>query len=90
LRGPKRQAAQQLVRYVPGRRAMILYKEFAAAGRQVGRGPTESMCKALTQRLKGLGRRWDGDNAEAVMALEALDQSGERDGYWATCLSPTG
>ncbi len=24
----------------------------------------------------GVGMRWDGDNAEAVMALDALDQSG--------------
>jgi hypothetical protein len=26
--------------------------------------------------------RWDGDNAESVMALEALEQSGAWQGYW--------
>ena len=26
--------------------------------------------------------RWDGDNAEAVMALEAMRQSNQCDAYW--------
>jgi hypothetical protein len=82
----KREAAQQLLGYVEEREAMILYPEFLAAGRQIGSGPTESMCKATTQRIKGSGMRWDGDNAEAVMALEALDQSGEWKRYWDTYL----
>jgi hypothetical protein len=84
----KRQAAAQLLGYVTERRAMILYPEFVVAGRQIGSGPTESMCKATTQRLKGSGMRWDADNAEAVMALEALDQSGEWEQYWASYLKP--
>ncbi len=66
---------------------MIPYPELASAGRPAGGGPTGSRCKAATRRLKGLGRRWDGDNAEAVLASEALDQSGEGDGYWATFLA---
>jgi hypothetical protein len=53
---------------------MIRYKEFTEQGRQIGSGPTESMCKAVTLRVKGGGKKWDGDNAEAVMTLEALDQ----------------
>ena len=61
---------------------MIQYPKFLAAGRQIGSGPTESMCKATTQRIKGVGMRWDGDNAEAIMALEALEQSGEWKAYW--------
>jgi hypothetical protein len=61
---------------------MVAYPEYLAAGRQIGSGPTESMCKATTRRLNGVGMRWDGDNAEAVMALEALDQSGEWQAYW--------
>ena len=61
---------------------MVAYPEYLAAGRQIGSGPTESMCKATTLRLKGVGMRWDGGNAEAVMALEALDQSGEWQVYW--------
>ncbi len=46
------------------------------------------MCRATTERLKGMGMRWDRDNTEAVMALEALDQSGEWKQYWSLCLQP--
>jgi hypothetical protein len=82
LRGAKkRQAAAALLGYVTERRDRVAYPEDLAAGRQIGSGPTESMCKATTRRLKGVGMRGDGDNAEAVMALEALDQSGEWQAY---------
>ena len=90
LRGPKqRQAAEALIGYVTDRRAMIKYPEFQAVGRQIGRGPTESMCKATTLRIKGVGMRWDGDNAEALMALEALEQSGAWESYWDRRLART-
>jgi len=75
-------AAEQLLNYVTDRREMIQYPKFQELGRQIGSGPTESMCKATTQRIKGGGRRWDGDNAESVMALEALEQSGAWQDYW--------
>jgi hypothetical protein len=84
-RGKK--AARQLCNYVTERAEMILYPEFQAVGRQIGSGPTESMCKATTQRIKGRGRRWDSDNAEAVMALEALDQSSGWQPYWDSLLA---
>jgi hypothetical protein len=83
LRGAShRQAAEQLLNYVTDRREMIQYPKFLELGRQIGSGPTESMCKATTQRIKGRGMRWDGDNAESIMALEALEQSGAWNGYW--------
>jgi hypothetical protein len=88
-RGRKqRAAAQRLLDYVDDRRAMIKYPEFVAQGRDIGSGPTESMCRATTERLKGVGMRWDADNAEALMALEALDQSGEWPLYWKFRLRP--
>lgn len=88
LRGPgKRKAAEQLLNYVGERREMIKYPEFLQRGRQIGSGPTESMCKATTQRVKGVGMRWDADNAEALMALEALEQSGGWQGYWDSLLA---
>ena len=77
-----RQAAEQLLNYVTDRREMIQYPKFQELGRQIGSGPTESMCKATTQRIKGRGRRWDGDNAESIMSLEALEQSGAWNTYW--------
>ena len=47
------------------------------------------MRKTLPKRVKGSGRRWDRDNAEAVMALEALDQSHQWPQYWATAAALT-
>jgi hypothetical protein len=87
LRGPaKRKAADTLLGYVSERHDMILYPEFTAKGWQIGSGPTEATCKTLTARLKGSGMRWEPSNAEALMALEALSQSGLWKEYWQTLL----
>ena len=85
-----RPAADRLVNYVSDRRDMIQYPQFQAKGWQIGSGPTEATCKTLTARLKGSGMRWDSDNAEAIMALEALTQSNQWDSYWKSQLRPTG
>jgi hypothetical protein len=89
LRRGKRKAADALLRYVSERREMIRYAEFVTNGWQIGSGPTESCGKTLTQRLKGSGMRWDADNAEAVMALEALRESDLWHTYWRTLLPAT-
>jgi len=78
----QRPAADRLINYVSERRDMIQYPEFQAKDWQIGSGPTEATCKTLTARLKGSGMRWDSDNAEALMGLEALQQSGQWDDYW--------
>lgn len=82
LRRSGKQRADQLLNYVSERRDMIGYPDFQAKGWQIGSGPTEATCKTLTARLKGSGMRWDGDNAEAIMGLEAIEQSGQWDEYW--------
>ena len=85
LRSPtKRKEANRLMHYVAERRPMIRYPEFRRRGWQIGSGPTESECKTTTQRVKGRGRRWDGDNAEAMMALASLDDSRMWQTYWTT------
>jgi hypothetical protein len=87
LRGRKRKTADQLIGYVASRQEMILYEQCDRRGWDVGSGPMESMCGVLTDRIKGRGRRWDLDNAEAMMALETLYQStGLWDKYWAKAL----
>lgn len=88
LRGAKRAAADRLLGYVAERREMIRYPVFRSRGWQIGSGPTEAQCKASTQRLKGRGRRWDKANAEALMALDCLDNSHAWHLYWTT-LDPT-
>ena len=86
LRGGKRKEADRLLNYVAERQAMMDYAECERRGWDVGTGPMESMCGVTTDRLKGRGRRWDLDNAEAVMALEAMYQSHLWDRYWAKAL----
>ena len=86
LRGSKRKVADRLLNYVAERQAMLDYVECEKRGWDVGTGPIESMCGVTTDRLKGRGRRWDLDNAERVMALEAMYQSNLWDRYWAKAL----
>lgn len=82
LRGGRRKAADQLLNYVAAREDMMDYAAAVKRGWHIGSGPVESMCGVTTDRIKGRGRRWDMDNAEAVMALEALHQSGLWKPYW--------
>ena len=87
LRGNKRKAADALINYVAPRQEMIIYEKCDPHGWDVGTGPMESMCGVTTDRVKGRGRRWDLENAEAMMGLEALYQStGLWDRYWANQL----
>ena len=90
LRRGQRSAADGLLNYVSERRDMIRYPDFLAKGWQIGSGPTEATCKTLTARLKGSGMRWDADNAEAVMGLEALSQSDQWSFYWQSELQQRG
>jgi len=85
-RGGKRKVADQLLNYVAERREMMPYDKCDQHGWDVGTGPMESMCGVTTDRIKGRGRRWDIDNAEAIMALEALHQSDLWDQYWHKAL----
>jgi hypothetical protein len=87
LRGGKRKTADGLLNYVCSRQEMIIYDKCEARGWDVGSGPIESMCGVTTDRIKGRGRRWDLNNAEALMALEGLYQSNLWDRYWAKALS---
>jgi len=83
MRSPaKREALRKLEQYVAKRVEMLDYPAFRAQGFDIGSGPTEALCKTLTMRLKGSGMRWDRPNAEALMALAALEQSHLWDAYW--------
>jgi hypothetical protein len=86
-RGAKRQEVDRLIEYVVDRRQMIRYPQFIAAGWHIGSGAMESECRVLPDRVKGPGKRWDTDNAEAVMVLEAFYQSGRSQEYrkWVMC-----
>ena len=70
----KRKAMDGLMHYVAERRGLMDYPRCERMGWDVGSGSTESMCGVMTRRLKMRGMRWDRDNAEAMMALETLEQ----------------
>ncbi len=63
---------------------MIVYEKCEKNGWRISSSTTESECGAAPHRVKGQGKRWDGDNAEAVIALEAMYQSNLWETYWAT------
>lgn len=68
---------------------MFEYYEFFAKGWQIGSGAFEATCKTLTARAKGSGMRWDGDDAEAIMALEVPTQNVPWNDYGKSRLRPT-
>lgn len=78
----KREELRKLEQYVAERAEMLDYPTFREQGFDIGSGPTEAFCKTLTARLKGSGMRWDSPNAEGMMALAALDQTGQWNAYW--------
>lgn len=80
--GPKHEALASLREYVGKRVSMTDYPTFRQLGYDCGSGPTESQCGTLTDRLKGSGMRWDKDNAESMMALASLYNSGLWADYW--------
>jgi hypothetical protein len=83
----KRKATDDLMSYLLQRRQKVDYASFRAAGYDIGSGPTESMCKSLSRRMKGIGMRWAGRNAQAMISLESVHQSGLWPNYWSTRLA---
>ncbi len=85
VRSPAKKKQLRLLRdYLLKRLEMLDYKGALAEGRDIGSGPTEAMCKNLTLRLKRTGMKWDAPNAESMMNLTALYESGQKNTYWST------
>jgi hypothetical protein len=80
----KQEEANRLLHYTSAHREMIRYDECLRHGWRIGSGSIESECSAVPGRVKGPGKRWDIDNAEAVMALEAMRQSNQWNTYWTS------
>jgi hypothetical protein len=87
VRSPAKKKQLRLLReYLAKRLEMVDYKDALSRGWDIGSGPTEAMCKNLTLRLKRTGMKWDARNAEAMMNLTALYESGQKTSYWSgTC-----
>ena len=83
VRPPAKKKQLRLLRdYLLKRLEMLDYQGALAKGWDIGSGPTEAMCKNLTLRLKRTGMKWDAPNAEAMMNLTALYESGQKTRYW--------
>lgn len=79
---PKKKRLRVLRDYITERWEMVEYPKALSQGWDIGSGPTEAMCKNLTLRLKRTGMKWDPANAEALMNLAALRESGQWDRWW--------
>jgi hypothetical protein len=89
VRSPAKKKQLRLLRdYLLKRLEMLDYKAALAQGWDIGSGPTEAMCKNLTLRLKRTGMKWNAPNAEALMNLTALYESGQKTRYWSGAFMP--
>jgi len=83
MRSPvKKKELRRLRNYLLKRLEMLDYKGALSRKWDIGSGPTEAMCKNLTLRLKRTGMKWDAQNAQSMMNLTALYESGQKSNYW--------
>lgn len=62
---------------------LIAYRKHRKAGRLIGSGAIESLCKQVfTMRMKGPGMFWSEDGAEHLMALRTLYVTGQWESLW--------
>lgn len=80
----KRQAVEDLQRYLNTNRARMRYRTFRDAGYQIGSGATESAIgHVIQQRMKRAGIRWGAAGADAMLALRSVYRStGAWDAFW--------
>jgi hypothetical protein len=82
-----RAVLEEVVTYFSNQVQRMDYPAYVAKGWRIGSGVVESACKrGVGQRLKGAGRRWGEDGADAVCHLRALFLSDQ--GQWDACWHP--
>jgi hypothetical protein len=80
----KRQAVEDLKRYLTTNRERMRYRTFRDAGYQIGSGAAESAIgHVVQQRMKRAGMRWEAPGADAMLALRSVYRStGAWDTFW--------
>lgn len=80
----KRQAVDDLHRYLSTNRQRMRYRTFRDAGYQIGSGAAESAIgHVVQQRMKRAGMRWGGPGADTMLALRSVYRSsGAWDTFW--------
>lgn len=74
----KREAVRLLVGYLEANADRLDYPTYVQAGYPVGSGLIEGACRhVIGERMKGSGKRWDDDGADAIARLRALECGGE-------------
>jgi len=74
----KREAVRLLVGYLKANADRLDYPTYVEAGYPVGSGLIEGACRhVIGERMKGSGKRWDDDGADAIARLRALECGGE-------------
>ena len=83
-RAAKRQAVEDLQRYLTTHRERMRYRTFREAGYQIGSGAAESAIgHVVQQRMKRSGMRWEAAGADAMLALRSVYRSiGAWDTFW--------
>lgn len=80
----KRQAVEDLRRYLTTNQARMHYRTFRQAGYHIGSGAAESAIgHVIQQRMKRAGIRWGPSGADAMLALRSVYRSiGAWDTFW--------
>jgi hypothetical protein len=80
----KRQAVEDLQRYLRTNRERMRYRTFREAGYQIGSGAAESAIgHVVQQRMKRSGMRWEAPGADAMLALRSVYRSiGAWETFW--------
>lgn len=84
LRGVRRKAVDDAIRYFRRNRKRMRYDEYLRDGLPIASGAVEGACKNLIKdRMERSGMRWTIRGAEAMVRMRALYLSGDLDDYWA-------
>lgn len=82
-RGAKREALEDLCRYLSDNEEQMRYDVFRGRGYDIGSGAVEGACKHVVgKRLKQSGMIWTRCGSSATLALRICWLNGEWDSFW--------
>lgn len=82
-RGGKREAVEDLYRYLSTNEDQMRYDVFRARGYDIGSGAVEGACKHVVgKRLKQSGMIWTRAGSSATLALRICWLNGQWDSFW--------
>ena len=82
LKGKSRQEIEAVCRYFENNFDRMQYDEYLAKGYPIATGVIEGACRHLVKdRMERTGMRWRLENAQAMLSVRAVYQSGEWDRF---------